>query len=131
MNFNRLLQGIPSPLVPRLKDQREFSSMVSLSLSLSLSSSSFFPPPPLLSLFFTPSLFSHFKLPSPILSFPLGLFVFLLIPLCVSHSLSLSLSTRSPCEICIRATRGIIIAKPLSVPWHREQLMTLSIKTCY
>lgn len=44
LNFNRVLQGIPSPPVPRLKDQREFSSMVSLSLSLLSILSLFLPP---------------------------------------------------------------------------------------
>lgn len=132
MNFNRVLQGIPSPLVPRLKDQREFSSMVSLSLSYSLflSSSLLFPLPiftlPLFS-FWTP--FSNPFLPLGLLS--LSYNPFLRLTLLVAFSLSLSLSTLSPCEICIRATRGVIIAKPLSVPWHREQLMTLSTKTCY
>lgn len=58
-------------------------------------------------------------------------FVSLLIPFCVSHFLQPSLVTSSPCEICIRATRGAMMAKPLSVPWHRKQLVTLSAETYY
>lgn len=88
VNFNRVLRGIPLPLVPQLRDQREFSSMVSLSLSHSLL------------LIFAPFLpFSSSSL--PILHSPSFLilnslfqsvpsswaFVFLLIPLCVSHFL--------------------------------------------
>lgn len=88
VNFNRVLRGIPSPLVPQLRDQREFSSMVSLSLSHSLL------------LILTPFLpFSSSSL--PILHSPSFLilnslfqsvpsswaFVFLLIPFCVSHFL--------------------------------------------
>lgn len=88
VNFNRVLRGIPLPLVPQLRDQREFSSMVSLSLSHSLL------------LIFAPFLpFSSSSL--PILHSPSFLilnslfqsvpsswaFVFLLIPFCVSHFL--------------------------------------------
>lgn len=62
--------------------------------------------PPLL-----PSIFElHFSNPFPPSS---RAFVSLLIPPCVSRTfLLVSLSTRPPCEICIRATRGVIIAKP-------------------
>lgn len=95
------------------------SASHTLSVSFFLSSSLF----PSTSLPILNSLFQSFP--------PSRVFVSLLIPLCVSQFLLLSLSTLSPCEICIRATRGVIIAKPLSVPWHREQLMTLSTKTCY
>ena len=110
MNFNGVLRGIPSPLVPRLKDQREFSSMVSLSLSCLLARSC----SPSSPLFFPSTSPLHFWTPF-FQSFPPSsrAFVSLLIPPCVSRTfLLVSLSTRPPCEICIRATRGVIIAKP-------------------
>lgn len=110
------------------RSERIFKRSVPCSLSLTHLSSSLslfltsLPPSPFLFLFLfcSPSLvFSPFS--DPFL--PLWLFCLsLLVPRCLPLFLAFSspLFSPSPCDTCIRTTRGVIIVKPFSVPWHKS-----------